>query len=423
MLLGELRRWGLAREAVDQLLPARRPGPGVDRALRRPRRRRLRRVPAHDATAGCANQGWKDSLGRHPLRRRRAGPDRRSPCARCRPTSTAPTWPGAHFADETDDAATDGALPRQGAPTCKTAFNRDFWLEDRGLVRDRRSTATSGRSTRSRPTWATACGPASSTRTRRRVVAERLLSPEHVQRLGRPHAGHRRWRATTRSATTTGRSGRTTTPSSPPASCATASSRTPSGSSWPCSTPPAEQADRLPELFAGSAATSSPLPVGYPTSCSPQAWAAASPLLVPAHAAAARPVGALRQGVAVDPVLPRRDRLPAASTASRWPAAPRHRRGRPRRGQGGGAGAGPRAHPESASAFDRLTVAVLTPGAPGAAGPVPQGPSQMGPSPLTRGPLPSGALPDGPPAAPRLLRARAAVGLRSTSARGRVSAV
>jgi glycogen debranching enzyme len=38
--------------------------------------------------------------------------------------------------------------------------------------------------------------------------------------------------------------------------------------------------DRLPELFAGLRRSEYPVPVRYPTSCSPQAWAAASPLLM-----------------------------------------------------------------------------------------------------------------------------------------------
>jgi glycogen debranching enzyme len=37
--------------------------------------------------------------------------------------------------------------------------------------------------------------------------------------------------------------------------------------------------NRLPELFAGLSRADVPFPVSYPTSCSPQAWAAASPLL------------------------------------------------------------------------------------------------------------------------------------------------
>jgi glycogen debranching enzyme len=37
--------------------------------------------------------------------------------------------------------------------------------------------------------------------------------------------------------------------------------------------------NRLPELFSGLARSELDFPVRYPTSCSPQAWAAASPLL------------------------------------------------------------------------------------------------------------------------------------------------
>jgi glycogen debranching enzyme len=36
---------------------------------------------------------------------------------------------------------------------------------------------------------------------------------------------------------------------------------------------------RLPELFAGLGRAENGFPVSYPASCSPQAWAAASPLL------------------------------------------------------------------------------------------------------------------------------------------------
>jgi glycogen debranching enzyme len=37
--------------------------------------------------------------------------------------------------------------------------------------------------------------------------------------------------------------------------------------------------NRMPELFSGLARQPVPFPVSYPTSCAPQAWAAASPLL------------------------------------------------------------------------------------------------------------------------------------------------
>ena len=53
-----------------------------------------------------------------------------------------------------------------------------------------------------------------------------------------------------------------------------------SGSPSACSTRPRSSAGGCPSCSAGSTATSSPSPVPYPTSCSPQAWAAASPLLL-----------------------------------------------------------------------------------------------------------------------------------------------
>ena len=85
----------------------------------------------------------------------------------------------------------------QRATRLKDAFNERFWLEDRGwyaLGLD----GTSARSTRSPRTWATASGPASSTRSRRASVAEHLMSPEMFSGLGDPHSGHARWRPTTR---------------------------------------------------------------------------------------------------------------------------------------------------------------------------------------------------------------------------------
>ena len=42
----------------------------------------------------------------------------------------------------------------------------------------------------------------------------------------------------------------------------------------------AQSGGRLPELFAGFSRDDLPIPVPYPASCSPQAWAAASPLLL-----------------------------------------------------------------------------------------------------------------------------------------------
>jgi glycogen debranching enzyme len=49
---------------------------------------------------------------------------------------------------------------------------------------------------------------------------------------------------------------------------------------------------RLPELFTGIERSEFPRPVRFPTSCSPQAWASATPLLL------------LRSLLRFDPVLP-----------------------------------------------------------------------------------------------------------------------
>jgi glycogen debranching enzyme len=55
----------------------------------------------------------------------------------------------------------------------------------------------------------------------------------------------------------------------------------------------AAHAGRLPELFAGFGRDELSVPAAYPTSCSPQAWAAASPLLW------------LRTMLGLDPWVPR----------------------------------------------------------------------------------------------------------------------
>jgi glycogen debranching enzyme len=54
-----------------------------------------------------------------------------------------------------------------------------------------------------------------------------------------------------------------------------------------------EFSGRLPELFCGFDRDDFPAPVPYPTSCSPQAWAAATPLLL------------LRTLLRLDPAAPR----------------------------------------------------------------------------------------------------------------------
>ena len=144
--------------------PPCRPGAGLDRELRRQGRRRLRRVrPVHRARPG--QPGLEGLLRRHQLRQRR---DRRA-------ADRAGRGPGLRLR----------RLPGQVALLHRARGRRRRRLLGaqgpgaQGRLQPGRSgcrtrgtspsawTATSGRSTRWPPTWATACGPASSTRARR----------------------------------------------------------------------------------------------------------------------------------------------------------------------------------------------------------------------------------------------------------------
>ena len=60
---------------------------------------------------------------------------------------------------------------------------------------------------------------------------------------------------------------------------------------------------RLPELFCGFDRDEFPVPIPYPTACSPQAWAAAAPLLVMRALARLDP-DLPHQLITVGPVLP-----------------------------------------------------------------------------------------------------------------------
>ncbi len=131
MLLGELRRWGLAPEVVDRLLPH------VDRALewittfgdrdgdgyveyQRPTDR------------GERHQGWKDS---HDPIRFPDGTVAKGPIAlaEVQAYTYAAFRARAHFAAEADDAA--GATTwGERARALQEAFNRDFWVDDCGLL-------------------------------------------------------------------------------------------------------------------------------------------------------------------------------------------------------------------------------------------------------------------------------------------------
>ena len=204
------RRRGARRPAVAERARRAR----LDRRVRRPRRRRLRRVPAPVADGGLLNQGWKDSAdaircadGRWPR-----APSRWS---RSRATSTRRGaawrgWPGCAATPtlaERQEAAADDA-PRAGSRTA-------FWLEDAGTyarrARRRQAGGRRGRLQR-RPRAVERHLP-------RRSAPRAWREPRSRARTcGAAGASARcraRWPATTPSATTSARSGRTTTPSAP----------------------------------------------------------------------------------------------------------------------------------------------------------------------------------------------------------------
>ncbi|MHB8681632.1 MAG: amylo-alpha-1,6-glucosidase [Acidimicrobiales bacterium] len=274
MLLGELRRWGLAREAVEELLP------NAERALEWIDRYGDADgdgyVEYHRLTdRGLANQGWKDSWDGV---RYADGRIAEAPIALCEVQAYVYSayLARAHFAREAGDEATYDAY-RLKAARLKENFNRDFWVEEKGwyaigLDADKKQ-IDSLTSNMGHCLWTGIVDEEKAP-----LVADRLLRPDMftgwgVRTLGATMGGYN------------------------PISyhC---------GSVWPHDTAivaaglarygftehsqrligalldtAVEHGGRLPELFSGLDRTDFPAPVAYPTSSSPQAWAAASPLL------------------------------------------------------------------------------------------------------------------------------------------------
>jgi glycogen debranching enzyme len=275
MLLGELRRWGLADDVVTRLLPhadaalgwvdayGDRDGDGY--------------VEYQRATpAGLANQGWKDSWDAIRFADGRLA---EAPIALCEVQgyTYAAYTARAHFAEEAGDHETE-ARYLDKARRLREAFNRDFWLEDRGWF-------ALGLDAAKRPIDALASNMGHCLWTgivdaeKAPLVAERLLSPELFSGWGV-------------------RTLATSMPAYNPVSYH-------NGSVWPHDNAlcvaglmryglvdealriiegllaVAEATrGRLPELFAGFSRSELPTPAPYPTSCVPQAWAAASAHLV-----------------------------------------------------------------------------------------------------------------------------------------------
>jgi glycogen debranching enzyme len=289
MLLGELRRWGLAYEVVDQLLPH------ADRAIEWIQHYGDRDgdgyVEYQRATdRGLVNQGWKDSWDGVRFAN---GEVAKGPIALCEVQAYVygAYLARAHFATEAGDPAKAEHF-REKAFQLKQAFNRDYWLPDRGWY----AMALDGEK-RQVDALASNMGHCLWTgivdQDKAPSVVQHLLSPEMfsgwgIRTLGSSMAGYN------------------------PISyhC---------GSVWPhdnaiiaaglmrygfveeaqrvvmAMLDAAEsQAGRLPELFSGLDRSEFSTVVSYPTSCSPQAWAAASPLLF------------LRTLLRLDPWVPRK---------------------------------------------------------------------------------------------------------------------
>ena len=290
-LLRQRRRHAAVRDAARRAAALGQSTRGGRRAAAR-RRPRARRGSTSSATAtatatsstsapttaACENQGWKDS---HDSTRFADGRLAEPPIALCEVQGYvyAALIARSHFATEAGDDALRRASSSARAADLKARFNRDFWLEEQRLARDG-----------SRPRQAAA---------RRADVEHGPLPLDRHPRRGQGRDRRRAPRVRRR------------------CSRAGASARSPSsmtgynpisyhnGSVWPhdnaiCAAGLmrygfVDEAHRVMEGIVDAArvlrepasravrgaarAIEFSFPVSYPTSCSPQAWAAASPLL------------------------------------------------------------------------------------------------------------------------------------------------
>jgi glycogen debranching enzyme len=274
-LLGELDLWGADPADIAELLPA------ADRALDWIERYGDRDgdgfVEYQRATdAGLLNQGWKDSFDGVPFADGRLA-EPPIALAEVQGYTYAAYVSRARLAEQVGDRDTATRWADR-ARTLREAFNRDFWLPDRGwfalgLDRDKRP-IDSLASNMGHCQWSGLVDEDHAAQ-----VAEHQLSPEMFTGWG------------------------VRTLASSMAAYNPMSYH--DGSVWPHDNAlvaaglmrygfvehaqriagglldaAAFFGGRLPELFCGFDRAEFPAPVPYPTSCSPQAWAAASPLLL-----------------------------------------------------------------------------------------------------------------------------------------------
>jgi glycogen debranching enzyme len=272
MLLGELRRWGLERRVVDELLPH------ADRALEWI-------VSYGDSDGdgfveyarstdlGLANQGWKDSFDGITFA---SGEIAEAPIALAEVQGYvyAAYLAKSHFCSEREDS--DGAAYwAEQAQALKDEFNRAFWLPDRGHfalgLDGSKRPIDSLASNMGHCLWTGIVDAGKAAAVARHLTGPDMFSGFGIRTLAASSAAYN------------------------PMSYH-------NGSVWPhdnaiCAAGlmrygfvrEAQQVamgileaaewfgGRLPELFCGFDRTEFGEPVNYPTSCSPQAWASAAP--------------------------------------------------------------------------------------------------------------------------------------------------
>jgi glycogen debranching enzyme len=274
MLLGELQRWGNKREEVDALLPA------ADRAIEW--MENFGDVDGdgyleyqRSSDTGLINQGWKDSWDSI---RFADGELAQAPIALCEAQgyAYAAYVARAHFATEAGDDALANRLHAKAADL-KRRFNEDFWLEKQqtfalALNRDKRPIDAVA-SNVGHCLWTGIVDEEKAA-----LVAQSLMSPDMFSGWGVRTLSH----AMTAYNPISYHNGSVWPHDNAIVAAglmrygfAEAAHRV-MGSMVEAST---YFGSRLPELFAGLGRAENGFPVSYPASCSPQAWAAASPLM------------------------------------------------------------------------------------------------------------------------------------------------
>jgi glycogen debranching enzyme len=275
MLVGELSRWGVQRNVVDALLPH------VDRALEW-----IDRYGDRDGDGyveyerlnpeGLANQGWKDSWdGISALDGTLAAPP--VALAEVQGYVYAAYLARAELATERGDELTARHYELKAA-RLRTNFNRDFWLDDHGwyavALDGAKNPVDALASNMGHCLWSGIIDEAHAPSVAAHLTSTEMLSGWGVRTLATgiarynplsyhngsvwPHdsaivaAGLMRYGFVDAAATIID---------------ALLDAATANGG-------------RLPELYAGLDRADLPVPVAYPTSCSPQAWSSAAPLLM-----------------------------------------------------------------------------------------------------------------------------------------------